>query len=365
MDKTFSLLWPDHNSRTTFSLSKQVIDKFDLKELLNKHLYEQLDFIPTELEVINYRHEVIKDLQKYPSIIDLMQNFCYSFDKITEFYNILKDLSIKSSALINFKNILLSIIESDIYLSFQEESASIKKKGIKSITINFDMDDNMNPVCANLLSVNNEKQKNYTNMTGDITSSNDVMDYISNVCSIMNNDDFVLKGDYETQLIELLPNNIVDELSYYATSVKLDTIDMKLSNEKCLNLVYGSDYFRNNELIKKQAMNQLLYQLGLYYAEDLYPVDGIYLYASDEHLAENEFSQDFFKINQLIKNASESSLILINNSFSKAVSTVNLLLIKSLLRNIAKLNCRALVTTSYTELADLAKDSNMKVGAIH
>lgn len=363
MDKTFSLLWPVNSNRSTFSLNRTVIEGLNLDKNFNKALFLQLAHIPLDTEVIKFRQEVFKDLKRNPVILEAICNFTLNFDKVSDLHEMLNNSDIKSQGLLDFNNILSDVVNSDVHLQFLKDNRSIQQNEIKNVTIDFNIGEELKPVSAKLISINKEEIK-FDIENSDIQTSHDLKHYINGVCTKINSSNYHIKGNYETQLKEMLPENIIDELCFYAYSGKLEPLGNIAKREKCLNLVYSSEPLRNYEYIKEEVINQLLYQLGVIQTEMLTPVDCIYMYLGPEKLSENQFSQDYFKINQLIKNASESSLILINNSFRESISTVSMLLAKGLVKNIYKMNCRALVITPFAELAEFAKDCNIRTGEL-
>lgn len=199
-NKKYSLLWST-SERAIFHLDDAILNDLNvngiislLTENTNKDTLHLLNNVPCSLEDIRYRQEILKEFIENPQVFELvlksvekchqlkdrpkyayqsestLYNLLNRIDQVSEvmqlvegLYNTLNSLQLKSTGLNHLKAFLHEIICHEIYESFHKDVMEIKKmpKGINSIKLGVNLDENLKPVSAMLLSLH-EKPFTYT-----------------------------------------------------------------------------------------------------------------------------------------------------------------------------------------------------------
>ena len=197
----FSLVWPENSGGMINKLSESSITDLDIDELVNnismhirfnKYIKSILLQMCEDVDVINYRLDVLEDLLRYPEIVDTFieilpvlsdlsntKNFGYVeesplmttvhrvgelqiyTDCINSIFRVLHKYKndIKSDALCHFRNILEEINEDEQFKALNENLPKFRSgfERLSSITIGINLDDNLKPVEATMLSINDYK----------------------------------------------------------------------------------------------------------------------------------------------------------------------------------------------------------------
>lgn len=354
MDKTFSLLWPDSHNKSSFSLNNNVIGDLNLEKVLKRSVIYQLSSIPVELTTIEYRNDILMDIYKNPNLYNILSGFSLSCSYTSQLLSILNRCDIKSSGLQQLTVHINNFLSSDEFKKINKKNEIPSSEDINNVTVSIKFDNNQIPTGINVLSVN-DNNVDFNNQEPIEVSSYD----LNEVCDIVHAEikKRNLENEYESDLItNFLPSTIIDEIKYYTDAVSMILSSKSIintgSHERSLNIINNMDAEKNYDELQKIGVNQILFQLGLYSNDNQEKiiVDSILTFSNSVEVYDNEFSQVFFKINQLIKSASTTSMILINNSIPDKLSTVNLFLAKGLLKNISRLNCKAVITTTHEDL---------------
>ncbi|MBN1649625.1 MAG: hypothetical protein JW874_16420 [Spirochaetales bacterium] len=199
-----SLIWPEkykYASERTFALGKQIIDDLELDQifshfafshreyLLLSFIFENISFDP---EVINYRLDVFEDLMEHPALcaafreimrdienLDVKRNLSRENDNIvyalsarlTELQSYIRCIDVldetfkkngtgfKSEAFINLAKVVDEAAADEIFPILKKTLPELNARfrGIRSMAIGINIDKNMVPFEATLLSVGTEE----------------------------------------------------------------------------------------------------------------------------------------------------------------------------------------------------------------
>lgn len=200
-NRFISLLYPDEISRSYHaergnlpSVSGTVCDELGLTEIFALKSGELSDFFTADPDVIKYRQATVKDMLDVPEISEVLSRACPILDDIVELrrldretnssgesylysiteielyvscIDILRDgfVAVKdrltSPAFRSLSSLVLELAESDYYkeLSSRLESLGSRVGEVKSITVGVNLDNEMRPVYAGVISVNSEQFK--------------------------------------------------------------------------------------------------------------------------------------------------------------------------------------------------------------
>ncbi len=201
MDERFiSLLYPTeeswiyHSDRMNLpNISERVCDELGLQEIFNLKNSVLTDFFTAEPEVILYRQEAIKDMMAIPElkealakahpILDDIQelrrldtenssadSYLYSITEIELYVSCIDSLragflpirsKIKSEAFGNLADFIFELSSSDYYKELVEkiESLASRVHEVKSITVGVNLDGQLHPSSAGVISINSEPFK--------------------------------------------------------------------------------------------------------------------------------------------------------------------------------------------------------------
>jgi hypothetical protein len=200
-ERFISLLYPNESSRSRHAISENrpsidefVCDELGLNEIFNLKNTRLTDCFTSDIEVIKYRQSVISDILEnpqiketlsrvYPVLDDINQlrlldndkqssgeSYLYSITEIELYVSCIEMLrsgflpirdKIKSAAISSLADFIFELCESDYYKELNEKLASLSSRvsDIKSITVGVNLDRELRPVSAGVLSVNSEAFK--------------------------------------------------------------------------------------------------------------------------------------------------------------------------------------------------------------
>ncbi len=200
-NRCISLLYPDENSRAYHAergnlpcVSDTVCDELGLTDLFGLKSGELSDFFTADPKVIEYRQATVRDMLEIPELAEMLSRACPILDDIVELrrldretnssgesylysiteielyvscIEILRDgfLTVKerlmSPAFRLLSGLVLELSGSDYYreLSARLEALGKRVGEVKSITVGVNLDSEMRPVSAGVISVNSEQFK--------------------------------------------------------------------------------------------------------------------------------------------------------------------------------------------------------------
>ena len=195
--KSFSLLYPNADTRRAHFSGEDapLIDAFTMEELGLDELLplknsDLADFVTADPEVIRYRQSVFGDLLQYedlsttfskliPILLDIMElrrlesdsgetsDYLSSMTEIELYISSIdvlyqglckKDRTYQSTAFTQFSDYIAQLVESDYYAELNERLAELtnRVREIKSVTIGVNLDAQLRPREAGVLSINPE-----------------------------------------------------------------------------------------------------------------------------------------------------------------------------------------------------------------
>ena len=200
-NKFISLLYPNAESRELHSdrrnipeISEDVCDELGLNEIFGLRNSSLTDFFTMDVEVIRYRQETVSDMLSIPEIKETLarvhpilddirqlrildsddsntgDSYLYSITEIELYVSCIDTLKeglapvrdkINSRAFGELADFIISISESDYYkeLNKKLESLSSRVREVKSVTIGVNLDRQLRPETAGVISVNSEQFK--------------------------------------------------------------------------------------------------------------------------------------------------------------------------------------------------------------
>ena len=202
MEKKFvSLLYPNekaemfHSVRANLpNVTEDVCDELGLTEIFGLKSSSLTDYFTTDPEVIAYRQSTIRDLLAVPELLETLSgihpilddirelrrldnenvtsadSFLYSITEIELYVSCLDTLrrgfggvknKISSPAFVSLADFVTDLTESDYYRELNEklEALSDRVHEVKSITIGVNLDRELRPESAGVISINSEKFK--------------------------------------------------------------------------------------------------------------------------------------------------------------------------------------------------------------
>ncbi|MDP4179913.1 MAG: hypothetical protein Q8942_02350 [Bacillota bacterium] len=200
-----SLFWPDFGSTQNYYAPEDdnMSEDLDLQELAkalsldNKYKFSVstlMSMFTDDPSIINYRLEIIDDLIKFPEVINELENMLPILSELSDIsitkgmedaqllkavrrlgeldlyikcvqqlYSILSDpkRKLSSKGFIKLQNKLKRIIESTIFRSLSERLPNLRVnfEGLSSVTVGINLDAQLRPVEATLLSINKQSFK--------------------------------------------------------------------------------------------------------------------------------------------------------------------------------------------------------------
>ncbi|MBR2343625.1 MAG: hypothetical protein IKA64_05160 [Clostridia bacterium] len=200
-NKFLSLLYPDldayerHLNRDNLpNISSRVLDELGLNEIFALKSSSLTDFLTCESEVIKYRREVVRDLIAVPELVDILtgiyptlddirelrrlddeevsaaDSYLYSITEIELYVAALDSLArgfsgvrerVRSAAFIRLADFVRELTESEYYVDLNERlrALSARVSEVKSVTVGVNLDGEMRPVSAAVISINSERFK--------------------------------------------------------------------------------------------------------------------------------------------------------------------------------------------------------------
>ncbi len=189
-----SLLWPD-DEHGYFQLDNKSVEDLDMTRIFDKHedvmtewLMDMIRKMPVELDVIQYRQEIMRDFDQNSQLlnkfIEVGQSFYetrnmikFAFERDHTLYNVLKRVedselildglnsllkamegaSLSSRGLRAFKSLVKELMASELYKAYERDLESIRNKAtIRSLKLGLNLDQDMNPVEAIVLTLEEE-----------------------------------------------------------------------------------------------------------------------------------------------------------------------------------------------------------------
>ena len=199
--KFISLLYPSsesydfHSNRANLpNISPDVCYELGLEEIFALKNGELSDFFTTDSEVIRYRQATLEDMANIPEIartlaeihpilddinelrrLDIEKNssgdsYLYSITEIELYVSVIDSLKkgfadvrdkIKSDAFASLADFAIELAESDYYkeLNKQLDSLASRVREVKSITVGVNLDRELRPTSAGVISINSEQFK--------------------------------------------------------------------------------------------------------------------------------------------------------------------------------------------------------------
>ncbi len=199
--KFISLLYPSsesydfHSNRANLpNISPDVCYELGLEEIFTLKNGELSDFFTTDSEVIRYRQATLEDMANIPEIartlaeihpilddinelrrLDIEKNssgdsYLYSITEIELYVSVIDSLKkgfadvrdkIKSDAFASLADFAIELAESDYYkeLNKQLDSLASRVREVKSITVGVNLDRELRPTSAGVISINSEQFK--------------------------------------------------------------------------------------------------------------------------------------------------------------------------------------------------------------
>ncbi len=200
-NKFISLLYPDiesydyHSNRDNLpDISEAVCDELGLNEIFNLKSCSLTDFFTEDVEVIKYRQQTIDDMMKIPEIRETLSrthpilddirqlrrldresassgdSYLYSITEIELYVACIETMKeglapirdkIKSRAFTALTDFIINLSESDYFTELNKklEDLSSRVHDVKSITVGVNLDRQLRPESAGVISINSEPFK--------------------------------------------------------------------------------------------------------------------------------------------------------------------------------------------------------------
>ncbi len=193
-----SLLWLT-SSDPYFTIDDKAMEDLNIDVILNKHLTSEIEEIrpfmekvPCSIQTIQFRQDILNDMVRNEDFFapfkrilhqcsEIKNLIKFAFEKEATLYNLLmrieevqrvmkltqellellEQADLKSKGLLNLRHILDETIDTDIYHTFKEDIHSIKclYNGVKSIKLGLNLNENLKPIEAILLSLEEQPFK--------------------------------------------------------------------------------------------------------------------------------------------------------------------------------------------------------------
>lgn len=200
-NRFISLLYPDEKTRSYHaeranlpSVSPSVCDELGLTDIFGLKSGELSDFFTSDPGVIKYRQATVADMLDIPELSEVLSRACPILDDIVELRRLDRETNssgesylysiteielyvscieilrdgfikvkdrIKSPAFLGLSGLVLELSGSDYYKELTERLEALGKRvgEVKSITVGVNLDNEMRPVSAGVISVNSEQFK--------------------------------------------------------------------------------------------------------------------------------------------------------------------------------------------------------------
>ncbi len=162
----------------------------------------------------------------------------------------------------------------------------------------------------------------------------------------------------------VLTNKLLSELVRERNRIPVYTNDCTMDDEARLLILTGSNNGGKTTYIRAAGVNQILAQAGLFvYAEqaEISPCDCVFFHYPQEEKAginTSRFTEECKYFRRTIGEATEYSLVLMNESLSGTNPYDSLLIGEELLRIFSDMGCRLIFATHILELAELPEKLN-------
>ncbi len=187
----YSFLYPAHNPRKSITIDKEVVDRLDVTRFFSTDISS---YFTDNISIISYRQQLFKELDASPKLVeflryfkeklDILDDLCQngkeiagSFDTdhrvrdlvvlsfyielIRELNQRLGEVDLTCEALIAFRGRLTDLLESEDFRKLSQSlgEISVTIESIKSITIGVNLDAQLRPIEAGVVSFNSEYYK--------------------------------------------------------------------------------------------------------------------------------------------------------------------------------------------------------------
>lgn len=193
--KYVSLLWPSQISKAYFSIDHKALVDIDLnyvdqmhEDVMTDALKETLKQMPIDGAITRYRQEIMKDFDEARPLYDgflsvaihlyeLRNMIKFAFERDNTLYNVMKRIeeseriledlhkldnllktqSVHSKGLIEFRKMLSDLMNSDLFRAYEADLIHVQQKEtIRSMKLGLNLDENLSPKEAILLSLEEE-----------------------------------------------------------------------------------------------------------------------------------------------------------------------------------------------------------------
>lgn len=200
-EKFISLLYPTaelqsyHETRANLpNISEQVCDELGLNEIFVLKSSSLTEFFTSDPEVIKYRQSTLEDLRRIPELLDVLskihpilddirelrrlddnkvsaaESYLYSITEIELYVSAVETLRagfegvrdrVSGTAFVALADFITELTESEYYLELNKKLKALAERvnEVKSITVGVNLDNQMRPEYAGVISVNSEKFK--------------------------------------------------------------------------------------------------------------------------------------------------------------------------------------------------------------
>ncbi|MBE6606032.1 MAG: hypothetical protein E7635_03220 [Ruminococcaceae bacterium] len=198
INKSFSLIYPNYDNSTanTVDISNETIEAIELDYLINLKNGSLSEYFSADVDTIRFRQETIKDMLDIPELstllLDIMpmlsdiselrrvqgelgakENYLYCITEIELYIECIEKLKhdflplskkVKSTAFIKMAEAVAKLAESDYYkqLNKRLDELTFKVHEVKSVAIGVNLDNELRPTDAGVISLNPEKFKSGT-----------------------------------------------------------------------------------------------------------------------------------------------------------------------------------------------------------
>lgn len=211
-----SFLWPKGCEDSYFLLEQQTVKDLDLKSTVNmfssrnpvrESLMNEIVKIPLDFDVISYRQSVFEDLLENPELEKVLREVQPYLDNLIRYSRVNKTKEhpvsamlskigeldayikcvdqldnalspipyLKSQPFNSLKKAISSAVNDTVYISLRSELPQLIKKirGIRSMSIGINLDHQLKPVGATILSIDSQRYKGTTLLDSIFKSQNE------------------------------------------------------------------------------------------------------------------------------------------------------------------------------------------------
>lgn len=200
-DKFISLLYPDQESQLYHSdrsnlprITEEVCDELGLNEIFMLKSCSLTDFFTVDPQVIKYRQQTMQDLIRTPELLETLSSihpilddirelrrldndrvgsgdsYLYSITEIELYVTCIETLKkgfdgvkdkVASGAFVALSDFVTTLTESEYYVELNKKLSALTERvhEVKSITVGVNLDGELRPESAGVISINSEKFK--------------------------------------------------------------------------------------------------------------------------------------------------------------------------------------------------------------